>query len=248
MNYNLKDKVAVITGGASGIGKATSTLFCENGAKVAVWDVNKDRGVAFVQSLKAQNHEAVFFRVDTSSHQQVEDAVRGTLQEFGKIDILINNAGITQDATLLKMTDEQWDRVIDINLKGVFYCTRAIAPHMIGQGSGRIVNASSVVGIYGNFGQTNYVATKAGVIGMTKTWARELGRKGINVNAVAPGFILTEMVQAMPEQVLAKMAEKVPANQLGKPEDIAHIYAFLSSDGARYINGATISVDGGMTI
>lgn len=248
MNYNLRDKVAIITGGASGIGKATTELFCHSGGKVAVWDVNESRGKDLVQALSDQGQSVVFMKVDTSSDTQIRQAVQDTLVHFGRIDILVNNAGITMDSTLLKMTDEQWDKVIDINLKGVFYCTRAVAPHMIQQGSGRIINASSVVALYGNFGQTNYVATKAGVIGMTKTWARELGRKGINVNAVAPGFILTEMVQAMPEQVLAKMAEKVPLNQLGSPEDIAHIYAFLSSDGARYINGATISVDGGMTI
>ena len=146
------------------------------------------------------------------------------------------------------MTDEQWDQVIDVNLKGVFNCTKIIAPIMVQNGFGRIINASSVVGLYGNFGQTNYAATKAGVIAMTKTWAKELGKKGINVNAVAPGFILTEMVQAMPEAVLDKMKEKVPLNKLGTPEDIANIYCFLASDRANYLNGATISVDGGITL
>ena len=170
------------------------------------------------------------------------------MDTFGKIDILVNNAGITRDATLLKMTEDQWHQVIDINLTGVFLCTKAVAPYMVEKGYGRIINASSVVGLYGNFGQTNYSATKAGVLAMTQTWAKELGRKGININAVAPGFILTDMVMAMPEAVLAKLSEKVPLNRLGKPEDIANMYAFLASDQADYINGATISVDGGITL
>jgi 3-oxoacyl-[acyl-carrier protein] reductase len=170
------------------------------------------------------------------------------INKFGKIDVLVNNAGITRDATLAKMNVEQWQQVIDINLTGVFNCTRSVVPHMIEKGYGRIISISSVVGLYGNFGQTNYAAAKAGVIAMTQTWAKELGRKGIHANAVAPGFIHTEILNAMPEEVLEKMRSKVPVQRLGKPEDIANINAFLASDQADYINGATISVDGGITL
>lgn len=243
---SVKDKVVVVTGGSAGIGKATVIKFATLGARVAIWDVATERGQKLAEDLSAETADVKFFKVDTSDHDDVTLALKGTLDAYGRIDVLINNAGITRDATLVKMTDEQWDQVIDINLKGVFYCTRAVAPSMIQNGFGRIINTSSVVGLYGNFGQTNYSATKAGVIAMTKTWAKELGRKGINVNAVAPGFILTEMVQAMPAEVLAKMSEKVPSNKLGTPEDIANVYAFLASDQSDYINGATISVDGGI--
>ena len=244
----LKNKIAVITGGSGGIGKATAIRFVEEGAAVAIWDVATERGEALVTELQKAGGQAAFFQVNTADWDAVQAAVKATVDTFGRIDILINNAGITRDATLLKMTGEQWDQVIDINLTGVFNCTRAIAPLMTGQGSGRIVNASSVVGLYGNFGQTNYAATKAGVIGMTKVWAKELGRKGVTVNAVAPGFIATEMVAAMPEEVLAKMREKVPVGRLGTPEEIAGVYVFLASSEGAYINGATISVDGGITL
>jgi 3-oxoacyl-[acyl-carrier protein] reductase len=244
----LKDKTAIITGGASGIGRATALRFAREGARLAIWDVADERGEAFVRELEAAGTAARFFHVDTADYAAVEAATRATLEHFGRLDILINNAGITRDATLLKMSEAQWDQVIGINLTGVFHCTRAVAPHMVAQGYGRIINASSVVGLYGNFGQTNYAATKGGVIAMTKVWAKELGRKGITVNAIAPGFILTEMVQAMPEDVLAKMAEKVPLARLGKAEEVAGVYAFLASDEAAYINGATISVDGGITL
>jgi 3-oxoacyl-[acyl-carrier protein] reductase len=241
----LENKVAVITGGSAGIGRATAIRFVAEGARVAIWDMNRERGEALVAELGSA---ASFFAVNTSGMEEVEAAVTDTLAVFGTIDILINNAGITRDATLLKMTHEQWDQVIDVNLTGVFNCTKAIAPVMTAKGSGRIINASSVVGLYGNFGQTNYAATKAGVIAMSKVWARELGRKGITVNAVAPGFIATEMVAAMPEEVLTKMREKVPVGRLGAPEEIAAAYVFLASDDAAYINGTTISVDGGITL
>jgi 3-oxoacyl-[acyl-carrier protein] reductase len=241
----LQDKVAVITGGSAGIGRATVLRFAREGARVAIWDVSVEKGEALAAEIGAA---ARFFKVNTAETADVEAATAATITAFGRIDVLINNAGITRDATLIKMTEEQWDQVIDVNLKGVFHCTKAIAPHMVAQGSGRIVNASSVVGLYGNFGQTNYAATKAGVIAMTKVWARELGRKGIAVNAVAPGFISTEMVEAMPEDVLANMRNKVPLGRLGTPEEIAGVYAFLASEDGAYINGATISVDGGITL
>ncbi|MGM0582043.1 MAG: 3-oxoacyl-ACP reductase FabG [Bacteroidota bacterium] len=241
----LKDKVAIITGGANGIGKATAQKFIAEGAQVAIWDIVKEKGEQTAQEL---GNNTKFYQVDTTSFEQVEKAAKQTHQDFGKIDILINNAGITQDATLSKMTIEQWQKVLDVNLNGVFYCTKAISPFMVEQAYGRIVNASSVVGIYGNFGQTNYVATKAGVIGMTKTWAKELGRKGITVNAVAPGFIATEMVKSIPEKVINMLEGKTPLGRLGEPEEIANAYAFLASEEASFISGTTLNVDGAVTI
>ena len=238
----LKNRVAIVTGGANGIGKATCKKFSSEGAKVIIWDLNEDG-----QSL-AKEIGGVFMKVNTSSYEEVESATTEVIADHGKIDILVNNAGITRDSTLKKMTPEQWQQVIDVNLTGVFNCGKHVQEHMVEAGYGRIINTSSVVGIYGNFGQTNYVATKAGVIGMTKVWARELGRKGITSNAVAPGFIATDMVMAMPDNVIDMMKSKVPMAALGTPEDIANTYCFLASDEAGYINGATISVDGGMTV
>ncbi len=239
----LENKVAIITGGASGIGAATAIKFATEGAKVIIWDLNEAKGTELAKQLNG-----TFAKVNTANYQEIENAAKAVNDQFGRIDILINNAGITRDSTLKKMTPELWQQVIDINLTGVFYCTKIISEYMLNNSYGRIVNASSVVGLYGNFGQTNYVATKAGLIGMTKTWARELGRKGITVNAIAPGFIATEMVAAMPENVIEGMQAKVPVGRLGKPEEIAAAYAFLSSDEAAYINGTVLSVDGGMTV
>lgn len=244
----LENKVAIITGGTAGIGAATALLFAREGAHVVVWARNQMRGVDFVTAAAREGLKIAFEQVDTSCYDEVCSAAKRIFDTFGHIDILINNAGITNDASLKKMTPEQWQQVIDINLSGTFYCTKAVAEYMTGAGYGRIVNASSVVGLYGNFGQTNYVATKAGIIGMTKTLARELGRKGVTVNAVAPGFIATEMVAKMPAEVLDSMKAKVPLGRLGTPEDIASMYLFLASDEASYVNGATFSVDGGMTV
>ena len=244
----LKDKVAIITGGASGIGKATALKFAEHGAHIAIWDVQEEKGQSVVQMLKGMGVKAAFYKVNTVKLALVQAAVRTVIEDFGKIDILINNAGITRDATLLKMTEEQFDSVIDVNLKGVYNCTKSVAPFMIENGYGRIIQAASVVALYGNFGQTNYVATKSAVIGMTKVWARELGRKGITVNAVAPGFIATEMVETMPEKVINSIVEKTPVARMGTPEDIANAYLFLASDEASFINGATLSVDGGIVL
>lgn len=244
----LEKKIAIVTGGASGIGKATCFKFADEGAIVILWDVNTERGEEVAAQINGKGGVAAFDCVNTANFEEVSNAVHRVVNTYGTIDFLINNAGITRDATLLKMEEEQWQAVIDINLKGVYNCTRCVAPIMVLNGFGRIVNASSVVGLYGNFGQTNYAATKAGVIAMTKTWAKELGKKGIRVNAVAPGFIRTEMVEAMPEHVLTQMSEKVPVKALGQPQDIANVYAFLCSEEANYINGATISVDGGITL
>lgn len=244
----LDHKVAIVTGGASGIGKAGAELFAAEGALVYIWDLNEEAAAKTLQEIEEKGGKATFMKVNTAVMAEVKNAVETIIEKDGKIDVLVNNAGITRDATLLKMTEEQWNQVIDVNLSGVFNCTKCVAPHMIANGSGRIINTSSVVALYGNFGQTNYVATKSGLIGMTKTWARELGRKGINVNAVAPGFIATDMVMKMPEKVLDAMKSKVPVQRLGKPYEIAKAYLFLASDDSSYVNGTVLSVDGGMTI
>ena len=239
----LQDKIAIITGGAAGIGAATAQKFTEEGAKVIIWDLDETKGQALATQLNA-----TFAKVNTANYAEIETAAKVVNDQFGRIDILINNAGITRDSSLKKMTIEQWQQVIDVNLTGVFYCTKIISEYMLANNWGRIINASSVVGLYGNFGQTNYVATKSGLIGMTKTLARELGKKGITVNAIAPGFIATEMVAAMPENVIETMKAKIPIGRLGEPKEIANAYAFLASDEAAYINGHTLSVDGGMTV
>ncbi len=239
----LENKVAIITGGAGGIGLAAVKRFLEEGAKVAIVDYDKQQGEKIEAELGGN---VAFFAVDVSKLADVKEMVEQIVDRFGKIDILINNAGITRDATLVKMSEEDFEKVIQINLNGVYYCTQAVAPHMIAQGSGKIISTSSVSGVYGNFGQTNYAATKAAIIGMTKTWAKELGRKGINVNAVAPGFTATPMVEKMPEKVLQQMEGITSLQRLGKPEDIANAYLFLASDEASYITGHVLQVDGGI--
>ncbi len=244
----LKGKVAIVTGGSSGLGKATILKFASEGAVIINWDLNEERGKALLGELKKMGASSEFYRVNTTDISTIQLAVTDIITKYGKIDILINNAGITRDATLLKMSTDQWQQVIDVNLTGVFNATKIVAPYMVEKGYGKIISISSVVGLYGNFGQTNYAAAKAGVIAMTQTWAKELGRKGVTANAVAPGFIHTEILQAMPEDVLNKMKAKVPLQRLGKPEDIANVNLFLASDQSDYINGATISVDGGITL
>lgn len=243
----LDGKVALITGGAAGIGKSTAVAYLKEGAKVVIWDVNQEAGSAAMEELSPLG-TCVFDAVDVVDYDAVAAGIKKIIDQFGKLDVLVNNAGITMDRSLLKMDVSTWQKVIDINLTGVFNCTRVAAEYMVEAKSGVILNASSVVGLYGNFGQTNYVATKAGVIGMTKTWAKELGRKGIRVNAVAPGFIATEMVQKMPENVVEGISAKTPLGRMGKPEDIANAYVFLASDDAAFITGTTLSVDGGLTI
>ncbi|MBP9675525.1 MAG: beta-ketoacyl-ACP reductase [Anaerolineaceae bacterium] len=250
----LEGKVALITGGAAGIGKATAQVFAREGATVVICDVSEDLGNVLVKTLGTN---ACFYQVDVTNREEVQKWVDDVAAKYGHIDILVNNAGITRDAQFVKMKDgelakqmseEAFDLVVSVNLKGVFNCSQAVTPYMIKQNAGVILNATSVVGLYGNFGQTNYVATKAAVIGMTKVWARELGRYNIRVNAVAPGFIMTEMVAKMPEEVLAGMRAKTPLGRLGEPEDIANTYLWLASDEAAFLHGATISVDGGIVI
>lgn len=244
----LKDKVTIITGAAGGIGEVTAKKFVSEGAKVVVVDLKKEDVDQTVLELEKMGGEAIGFAADVTKREQVEQFINDTVAHFGRIDVVINNAGITQDAQLIKMTEEQWDRVIDVNLKGVFNVGQCAAKVMIEQKSGVILNASSVVGLYGNFGQTNYAATKFGVNGMTKTWARELGKYGIRVNSIAPGFIATAMTQKMPEKILEMMKNKSPLKRMGRPEDIANGYAYLASDEASFITGAVISIDGGAVI
>lgn len=246
----LKGKVAVITGSAGGIGLATACRFAAEGAQVVLADLREEALEAARARVLAAAPDAasITAAVDVTRSDQVQAMIESALKRFGRIDCLVNNAGITQDARLVKMTEEQFDRVIAVNLKGVYRCAQAVADPMIRQGGGVILNASSVVGLYGNFGQTNYAATKAGVIGFTKTWARELGPKGIRVNAVCPGFIRTPILDTIPQPVIAKMTDKVPLGRLGEPEEIASVYAFLASDDASYLNGAVIEVSGGIQL
>lgn len=244
----LKNKVCIITGGAQGIGLATAVKFAREGALLAIWDVKQQAVDEAVRQCRKAGAQAEGYIVDVTQRPMVDAATESVKTRFGRIDVLVNNAGITQDARLQKMTLEQFDRVIDVNLRGVFHGSQAVANTMVAQGAGVILNASSVVGIYGNFGQTNYAASKFGVLGFTKTWSRELGPKGVRVNAVAPGFIQTPILDSIPEKVLDDMRHRVPLNRLGTAEEIANVYCFLASDEASYVNGAVIEVSGGMTV
>jgi 3-oxoacyl-[acyl-carrier protein] reductase len=247
----LANKIAIITGAAQGIGLATALKFAREGASVIVCDMRAaavDAAVTAVTAVLVPGAQAMGQVVDVTDRAQVDAMVAATLERFGRVDTLVNNAGITQDARLQKMSIEQFDAVIDVNLRGVFHCAQAVADTMVAQGGGTILNASSVVGIYGNFGQTNYAATKFGVIGFTKTWSRELGPKGVRVNAVAPGFIETPILATIPEKLIAEMRAQVPLRRLGHPDEIANVYAFLASDEASYVNGVVIEVGGGMTV
>ncbi len=243
----LKDKVAIVTGSARGIGFETAKRFAEEGAAVVICDLNEDGVQAAVKSIENAGGKAMGISVNVTDPAQVAAAVEKTLSAYGRLDCLVNNAGITADNTLVKMSEDEWDRVIDVNLKGVYNFGQAAAKAMADTG-GVILNTSSVVGIYGNFGQTNYAAAKWGVIGMTKTWAKELGKKSIRVNAVAPGFILTPMTEKMPDKVLDMMKDKSPLRDLGRPSDIANAFLFLASDEARFVTGTVLSVDGGVVL
>ncbi len=253
----LRSKVVIVTGAAAGIGRATARRFAREGCRVAAWDVNDSGKDELLSELSSLGGEAVFRTVSVCDAADVESAVEEVITRWKAIDVLINNAGITRDAQFVKwkdgdlagvMTEEAFDSVISVNLKGVFVCSRAVVPHMIRKGSGVILNASSVVGLYGNFGQTNYAATKAGVIAFARTWSRELAKYNIRVNAVAPGFIATEMVQKMPEKVVQTMVSHTPLGRIGKPEDVADAYLWLASDAASFITGTVLSVDGGLVL
>ena len=257
MHIDLTGRVAVVTGGANGIGRATARRLARSGARVAIWDRVTAAGEAAAVALEAEQLEVHFIETDVTQRVSVDAAVAATVARFGGIDILINNAGITRDALLVKikdgaitggMTDDEFDDVVAVNLKGVYTCTQAVVPELLKRGGGRIINASSVVAHHGNFGQTNYVATKAGVIGMTQVWARELGKRNITVNAIAPGFIATEMTAKMPAAALDAMRSHTPAGRVGSPDDVANAYCFLASDLAAFINGAVLAVDGGLVI
>lgn len=253
----LHKRVVVITGAVAGIGRATALRFAADGARIAAWDVS-DKGVPQLESaVKWAGGESLFQAVDVTNAAAVETAAAGVVDLWGRIDVLINNAGIVRDGQLVKwnggspeskMSEDMWDSVIDVNLKGVFLCTRAVVPHMIKGGGGVILCAASVVGLHGNFGQTNYVASKAGVIGMTRTWARELGKHKIRVNSVAPGFIATDLVRSMPEKIREGMVARTPLGRMGTPEDIANTYFWLASEQASFIHGTVISVDGGVLV
>jgi 3-oxoacyl-[acyl-carrier protein] reductase len=255
--YGLQDKVIIVTGGAAGIGRATAMRFAEEGARVSIWDMNAETGAKTLADLKQMNASVMFQQVNVAESEAVEKAVAEVLEAWGGVDVLVNNAGILRDGQLVKykegvvtgtMSDANFDAVISVNLKGVFVTTRAVAPTMIKQGHGVILSASSVVAANGNFGQTNYVAAKAGLIAMTKTWARELGKYGIRVNAVAPGFIKTDMSAQMPEKILEGMIAHTPLGHIGAPEDIANAYVWLASDQAVFVHGTTLAVDGGVVL
>lgn len=244
LSMRLKDKVALITGGANGIGLATAERFAKEGAKIILWDVS-EKGNEVAERLKKEGRDVIFKKVSVTDENEVQKAVAEAKTHFGRIDILINNAGITKDRTLLKMSKQEWDDVIGVNLTGVFNCTQAVAPIMKEQNYGRIVSASSNVAIRGNYGQTNYVATKSAIIGMTKVWAMELGRFGITANCIAPGFIHTAMTDLMPEEVRNQSLQYIPLGKWGYPEDIANGYLYLASDEASFVSGICLTIDGG---
>ncbi len=250
--HRLHQKVAIITGAALGIGFATAQKFVDEGAIVVICDMNAEQVNKAVAEIRAQitvaGAKVEGYVMNVTDRASIDAVVEAVIKNHGRIDVLINNAGITKDARLVNMTEEQFDAVIDVNLKGVFNCTQAVVPHMLKAGKGSIVSASSVVGLYGNFGQTNYAATKFGVIGFTMTWARELGPKGIRVNAVCPGFVETSILASMPEDVLKGMQDRSWLRRLGRPEELANVYAFLASDESSYINGIALEASGGISL
>jgi 3-oxoacyl-[acyl-carrier protein] reductase len=257
LETGLSGKVVIVTGAAAGIGHATALAFARQACTVAAWDVNDKDGDALVAELRSVGGDGAFFKVSVTDAAAVSSAVDAIVDRFGRVDVLVNNAGVVRDSQLVKwkdgaavatMSDDAWNAVLDVNLKGVFNGTRAVVPHMIARASGVILSTSSVVGLYGNFGQTNYVASKAGVIGMTRVWARELGRYGIRVNAVAPGFIATEILASMPPKVIESMVGHTPLGRMGRPDDVASAFVWLASDAASFVTGSVISVDGGLVV
>ncbi|WMJ73087.1 3-oxoacyl-ACP reductase FabG [Cytophagaceae bacterium ABcell3] len=243
---NLAGKIAIVTGGADGIGKKAVEFLAGSCDKVVIWDIDEEKGQKLAEELGKDN--VMFCHVDTTKYVSVEEAAKVVFGKFGRIDVLINNAGITRCATLTKMTTEQWQQIIDVNLTGVFNCTKVVASYMVQGEFGRIINVCSLAGIYGSVGQTNYSATKSGVIGITKVWARELSKHNITVNVIAPGFIETKDMHQVPEKSLKTIKNKIPVGRLGKPEDVANAYLFLISDLASYITGSVINVDGGYVL
>lgn len=244
----LKDKVALITGGARGIGQAIAMVFAKEGADIVVADVNLELAGKTAAAIQALGRKALALEMDVTDYAKVEEGVNKILDKFGKVDILVNNAGITKDNLLLRMSQAEWDAVINVNLKGTFNCIKAVSRPMVKQRSGRIISIASIIGLMGNWGQANYAASKAGIIALTKTVAKELASRNINANAVAPGFIQTDMTAKLPEDVKAKMMEAIPMAKLGTPQDVANVCLFLASEESSYITGQTIIVDGGMVM
>jgi len=242
----LQNQVAIITGGANGIGYAAVERFAQEGAQVILADYDEVTGSEAAKQLKEQGYDVTFIHVNVANQESVQQLIYQTVKIYGGIDILVNNAGITRDAMLAKMDASDFQFVLDVNVNGVFYCTQSVLPHLIEKGKGKIINTSSVSGVYGNVGQTNYAASKAAVIGMTKSWAKELGRKGINVNAVAPGFTRTSMVDKVPEKVIQQLTSTISLQRLGVPKDIANAYLFLASSESDYVHGHVLHVDGGI--
>jgi 3-oxoacyl-[acyl-carrier protein] reductase len=242
----LQDKVAIVTGGGQGIGRATAITFAREGAKVVVADLNEEATKAVAEEITSSGGQAIPVEVNVTQSDSVDAMVQATVDWGGTIDVLVNNAGITKDSRLQKMGEDAWDAVINVNLKGVWLCGKAASAKMLEQGSGSIINASSIVGLYGNFGQSNYAATKGGVIAMTQTWAIEMGPKGVRVNAIAPGFTMTPMLETVPQKVLDDISSKTPMRRLGTPEDIANAYLFLASDESSFITGQVLAVSGGI--
>jgi 3-oxoacyl-[acyl-carrier protein] reductase len=245
---HLENKVALITGGARGIGRSIALLFAQEGADVAVCDVNIQEAEKTCLEIESLGRKTIAAKADVMSFANVEEAVNKILDKFTKIDILVNNAGITRDNLLLRMSEAEWDAVLNVNLKGAFNCIKAVSKVMIKQRSGKIVNIASIIGIIGNPGQANYSASKAGIIALTKTAAKELAVRNINVNAVAPGFIQTEMTAKLSEDIRQKMNEAIPLKRFGTPEDVARVFLFLAANDSNYITGQTIIVDGGMVM
>ena len=242
----LKGKVALVTGGAQGIGKAVALLLAGKGADIAVSDVNLQKAEETASEIQSMGRKAMAVRADVANGQEVDQMVQAILERFGRIDILVNNAGIARDKLILRMTEEDWDAVLNVNLKGTFHCTRGVVRHMSKQRYGKIVNIASVVGEMGNAGQANYAASKAGVIGFTKTVAREFAQRGINVNAIAPGYIATPMTEALPEKAKEELQRMIPMERLGRPEDVAEAVLFLVSEASSYITGQVLNVNGGI--
>jgi 3-oxoacyl-[acyl-carrier protein] reductase len=244
----LKDKVALITGGARGIGQAIAMTFAREGADIVVADVNLEIAQKTALEIEGLGRKALALEMDVTSYEKVEEGINKILDKMGKVDILVNNAGITKDNLVLRMSQAEWDAVINVNLKGTFNCIKAVSRSMVKQRSGRIISIASIIGLMGNPGQANYAASKAGIIALTKTIAKELASRNINANAVAPGFIQTEMTAKLPEDIKKKMLEAIPLAKLGTPQDVANVCLFLACDESSYITGQTITIDGGMVM